>query len=417
MATLEKRSDSYRVIFYYRNERFTRSLKTVNKQKAEELQRRLEGNLQLLEQGRLDYVPGTDDLPTVLLTDGILNARPEVAKAISLGKLLKDYLKSFPPGKEKNTAYTERIHIKHLLRLLGRRTPIQYITSGALQRYITERSREKSRLGENISAVTIKKELGTLASIWNHWATSQGLVVSPLSIKNLKYPKKTEKLPFMTWEQIEKKIQRGKLNQDEKAELWDCLFLTLTELEELLAFVKHRWKGSRFPWVYPMFCFAIFTGARRSEILRSQVQDLDFEANEVVIREKKKDRSKKETLRQVPMAAPFRKALQEWLKVHPGGLFTFCKKESEPLTAQMASHYLRWTLDESKWRVIKGWHVFRHSLISNLASRGIQEGVIMEIAGHLNRETTRRYTHLVPSTLRNAIHVLFRNWALVAEPE
>ena len=34
------------------------------------LKRRLEGNLDLLEQGRLDYAPGKDDLPTLLFSDG-----------------------------------------------------------------------------------------------------------------------------------------------------------------------------------------------------------------------------------------------------------------------------------------------------------------------------------------------------------
>jgi hypothetical protein len=54
MATLEKRGDGFRLIFYYRNERFTRSIRTDKKSKAEEQPRRLEGNLELLEQGRLD---------------------------------------------------------------------------------------------------------------------------------------------------------------------------------------------------------------------------------------------------------------------------------------------------------------------------------------------------------------------------
>src|SRR4051812_14584936 len=85
VATLEKRNDSYRIIFYYQNVRFTRSLKTDSLKKANELKVRLEGNLELLEQGRLDYAPGKDDLPTVLLTDGKLNARPEPVKRMTLG--------------------------------------------------------------------------------------------------------------------------------------------------------------------------------------------------------------------------------------------------------------------------------------------------------------------------------------------
>src|SRR3954454_14239111 len=109
MATLEKRGDSYRVIFYYQNVRFARSLKTDSVKKAAELQKRLEGNLQLLEQGRLHYEPGKDDLATVLLTDGRLNTRPEPVKRMTLGDFFERYRAERPPGKEGNTAYTEDI--------------------------------------------------------------------------------------------------------------------------------------------------------------------------------------------------------------------------------------------------------------------------------------------------------------------
>ena len=34
------------------------------------------------------------------------------------------------------------------------------------------------------------------------------------------------------------------------------------------------------PWIHPLFCFAAHTGARRSEILRALVADVDFIGNE-----------------------------------------------------------------------------------------------------------------------------------------
>ncbi len=412
MATLEKRGDSYRVIFYYQNVRFTRSLKTDDKRKAEEQQRRLEGNLALLEQGRLEYSPGKDDLPTLLLTDGRLNAKPEAAKRVTLGEFFQKYKENRPPGKEGNTAYTEDIHIAHLLRLIGARTAIPDVP-GRLQAYVNERSKEDSRLGGKVSHATVKKELGTLTSLWNRWGQNQGLTTGTLSLKNLEYTKKDEKPPFQTWEQIEKQVASGHLSEDEQAELWDALYLTVAQVEELLEHVRTspsliRGHKRSFPFVHPMFCFAAYTGCRRSEMLRSEVRDLDFDAGEVVLREKKKDRTKKFTTRRVAMAPRLRAVLQDWLKIHPGGPYTFCKKGKdgvEPFTEQMATHHLRWALEGGKWKVVRGWHVFRHSLISNLACKGVGERVIMAVAGHLNRETTRRYTHLVPSTVHDAIRL------------
>jgi integrase len=418
VATLEKRGDGFRLIFYYRNERFTRSLKSDNKRKAEELRKRLEGNLELLEQGRLDYQAGKDDLPTLLLTDGKLNARPEATKRITLGEFFAEYRDKRPPGKEGGTVYTEDIHIAHLKRLLDAKTALVEIPV-KLQSYVSARCCEIGRRGEPVSHVTVKKELGTLSSIWNKWGTRAGLVSIPLSLRNLEYTKAKEKPLFQTWEQIERRIARGQLSMEDQGVLWDALFLTVPEVEQVLDVVKHakyKSKNSHFPWVYPMFAFCAYTGARRSEMLRCRIEDIDFDAGEVVIREKKKDRRKVETQRRVPMPKKLREVLQEWLAIHPGGPFAFCKQANEAMTAQMAAHYLRWTLDNSKWTVIKGWHVFRHSFISNLACRGVSEQVIMALAGHLNRETTRRYTHLVPSTVQDAMRLLFGEGALVEEP-
>src|SRR5262245_45743368 len=144
MATLEKRRDGYRVIFYFRNERFTRSLKTDLKTKAEELRRRLEGNLALLEQGRLEYAPGQDDLATLLLTDGRLNARAKPRKLVTVGDFFEQYQSDRPPGKEANTSYTEDIHIEHLKRLFGSRTPAVEIPD-RLQSYVNGRATEKGK--------------------------------------------------------------------------------------------------------------------------------------------------------------------------------------------------------------------------------------------------------------------------------
>lgn len=423
MATLEKRGDTYRVIFYYQNVRFTRSLKTDDKRKAEEQRLRLEGNLALLEQGRLEYDAGKDDLPTLLLTDGRLNSRPEAAKRVTLGEFFERYQGDRPPGKEGNTAYTEDIHIAHLLRLLNGKTALADVP-GKLQAYVNERSKEDSRLGGKVSHATVKKELGTLTALWNRWGQNQGLVTTTLSLKNLEYQKKDEKPPFQTWEQIEKQIATGHLSKDEQIELWDSLYLSVAQVGELLEFVRTspsiiRGHKRSFNFTYPMFCFAAYTGCRRSEMLRSEVRDLDFDAGEVILREKKKDRSKKFTTRRVAMAPQLKAALADWLKRHPGGPHTFCKKGKEgvqPFTEQMATHHLRWALEGGKWKVVRGWHVFRHSLISNLAGLGVGERVIMAVAGHLNRETTRRYTHLMPSTVHDAIRVLFGEGTVIAEP-
>jgi hypothetical protein len=50
--------------------------------------------------------------------------------------------------------------------------------------------------------------------------------------------------PFQTREEIERQIARGGLSEAETADLWDCLFLTVAETDELLEYV--RTKKERF---------------------------------------------------------------------------------------------------------------------------------------------------------------------------
>src|SRR5262245_20120927 len=140
MATLDKRTNGYRLIFYYQGLRYQHPLKTEDKREAGQLKILLERNLDLLHQGAL-RVPESVDLAVFLLSSGKQAALPTAEKPVILGKLLKSYRESSRVGKENTTRYTERIHIKHLLRYLGRRTPVREIP-GRLQGYIHERAKE-----------------------------------------------------------------------------------------------------------------------------------------------------------------------------------------------------------------------------------------------------------------------------------
>jgi integrase len=191
---------------------------------------------------------------------------------------------------------------------------------------------------------------------------------------------------------------------DCRKRVWDCLFLTLPEIEQLLAYVHDT---CRHRFVFAMFAFAAHTGARRSELLRSQVDDFDFAGDMVTIREKKKDRSKDLTFRSVPMSPFLRDVMHDWLKRHPGGQLTICSQPNLPLTAQLAAHQFRWAVDSSKWEVLKGWHVLRHSFASNAAAKCVDQRLIDEWMGHQTEEMRRRYRHLIPNQQQAAIRSVF----------
>jgi hypothetical protein len=52
-------------------------------------------------------------------------------------------------------------------------------------------------------------------------------------------------------------------------------------------------------------------------------------------------------------------------------------------------------------------HVLRHSFISALASEGVDQRVIDETVGHQSEEQRKRYRHLYPKVMRDAISRVF----------
>jgi len=407
-------SKNYHISFRFCGKKFKRSLYTKKRNEAESQAGRIEDNLRLVERGILVIPPGAD-IPTFLLSDGKISGAVELPPIQTLGTLIHQYENAVSGGAiEESTLRTIRIHARHLKRILGEDLDVQALTRDQLQAYINTRRAQRNKQGTAISPVTIRKELTTLSGVWT-WAMASG-VVGPFPNKGLKYPKGTEKPPFQTWEEIEKQIKRGGLSEREQDALWDCFFLSLNETSELLQYVKEK---AQHPFVYPMVVLAAHTGARRSELIRSRL--IDFDDESVIIRERKKSK-KQHTIRRVPFSPLAKQVMQDWIIVHPGGPYTFCMcKSSQSHRTRPIAQFLmadevhinfKRALDGSKWEKLRGWHVLRHSFISNCALMGIDQRIIDSFVGHTTEEMRRRYTHLFPSAKKAAIETVFGKAAL-----
>ena len=175
---------------------------------------------------------------------------------ITLGQLRDRYMETHGNGSlEKTSLDGIRLHFKHLVATLGERYPIRALSLADLQRHADRRTKAKGIHGR-LSPATLKKEVVTLRTTWN-WGVRMGLVTGRFPNAGLRYPKRDEKPPFMTWQEIERRIKAGGLTDKDRAVVWDALFLTLPEIEELLAHVKG---SARQPCVYPLFVFAAHIG-------------------------------------------------------------------------------------------------------------------------------------------------------------
>ena len=139
------------------------------------------------------------------------------------------------------------------------------------------------------SPATIRLEISTLRAAWN-WAARNGLVDGPFPSRGLEYPKEDERPPFMTFDEVERRLRSG----GNPSGLWDCLYLRKQEMEHLLAHVKAK---ATALWLHPLVATAAYTGARRSELLRMEVADIDLDAGMLEVREKKRSRQQRTTRR------------------------------------------------------------------------------------------------------------------------
>lgn len=417
MASLEKRGQSFRIVFRYGGIKYGRSLETTSERTAQAALARLEDNLHRLQIGTLE-IPPQGDLASFLLADGRL--RPTKAKksatiqsddATTLASLFTQFWGNLPEGSlEKSTIDGMRIHQRQLEKHFGKSQLVQSLTLTQLQDYVAERSKDKGLHGRRVKATTIKKAIVTLRTVWN-WGRQHELIDKELPAKGLKYPKGTEKPPFMTLAEVQKRVLKASVA--EAAELWECVFLTLNEIDELLHSVKRR---ARQPSVYPMFVFAAHTGARRSEIIRSKIRDIDFDENTITIHERKRCHDKV-TTRRVPMSPLLREVMLKHASTHQDLDSTFSHEYDtmrghrgiapRPLNPDTAHDYFKQTLGESKFSKLRGWHVFRHSFCSNAAAAGIDQRIINAWVGHQTEDMVRRYRHLIPNQERAAIEHVF----------
>ncbi len=402
MAWLDKRGQTFRVVFQIGEQTFKRSLKTSDRREAAGRVALVERRIKMVQLGEL-IVPDDIDLPTFLVTDGQpKTSSPSVVKpAMTLAVAIEKYKASIPAGSlEENTLYTLGIHLRHIDRLLGSHFQLGKLQFTDLQRYVEVRAQEAGVRGQTVNPVTIRKELTSFSSLWS-WMLRSKHATGAFPNKGLHFPKTKEKPKFQTWIEIERQIAKYKLSEFEQAELWDALYLTTAEMEDVLDYVKQN--ASR-PFLFPMLLMAAHTGARRSEILRSQASDFDFAANTVVVHEKKRAKGKC-TTRAIPLSPRLRSIMEAWVE-DSSCRHTF-HLSGTPFTVDEASYAFNATFAGTKWEKLRGWHVFRHSFISNCASRGIDQRMIDSWSGHQTEEMRKRYTHLLPNAQQSALQLVF----------
>ena len=241
------------------------------------------------------------------------------SRELTLAGFRDRYLATHSDSLEDRTIEGIELHFKHLVAALGERFPIRELKLADLQGYVDRRAKARGISGKTAESGH-HQEGNRHAADGMELGGENGDGRGPLSLSRSALRRSTEKPPFRTIDEIERRIKAGGITTAQRKELWESLYLRTPEIAELLAYAKEH---AAHPWIFPMICMAAHTGARRSELTRMLITDVDFDGGSVTIREKKRVHGKDST-RRAPLTTVLKEALQAWLAVHPGGNTLFC---------------------------------------------------------------------------------------------
>jgi integrase len=166
---------------------------------------------------------------------------------------------------------------------------------------------------------------------------------------------------------------------------------------------------SRSPHMYPAFMLARNAALRDTEIKTLTWGQVDLKARLLQVGRAKTNAGEGRT---IPLNADlyealvdhrtwyierFGKAPDEWY------LFPFGKPRPSDPTRHVTSLKTAWKTVRKRAKVKGRWHDNRHTLITELAESGAGDETIMDIAGHVDRQMLRHYSHIRMKAKRNAL--------------
>jgi integrase len=169
---------------------------------------------------------------------------------------------------------------------------------------------------------------------------------------------------------------------------------------------------SRSPHMYPAFMLARNGGLRDTEIKTLTWGQINFDNRTVKVGRAKSEAGEG---RVVPLNVEVHQALVEhraWYRKRFGEvreewyLFPWGRPMPSDPTRHITSFKTAWKTMRKNATVTGRWHDNRHTLITELAESGAGDETIMEIAGHVDRQMLRHYSHIRMKAKREALEAV-----------
>lgn len=179
-------------------------------------------------------------------------------------------------------------------------------------------------------------------------------------------------------------------------------FLTHEEAEQLLEALRVR-----SPDVHDMALLSLDCGLRASEVFKLRWADIDVSDGIMVLRDTKcKTRFAYATRRVKEMFLQRGPGARDQL-VFPGKNGKSAVRISNTFEKTVKKLNFNQGVKDPRQKVV--FHTMRHTFASWLVQNGVNLYTVQKLLGHSTISQTERYSHLAPSTLRDAVQVLERS--------
>jgi len=206
---------------------------------------------------------------------------------------------------------------------------------------------------------------------------------------------------WKTAQEIKDELKERDYSKEDIAKMWEGRFYTKAEIGRFLTMAREKDEE-----LFVALCVAAFTGARRSEIARMRWADVSWGTKIVTVKGWKGSSTRKVTPREIGMHPILLDALKSQ-KLRTGrSEFIFPNEEGQVGEPRYMTKRLNRLVKGTEFALGCGWHKFRHSLITHMASDGEDQRRIDKTVGHVSESMRRRYAHVTPEDKRAAAQTL-----------
>lgn len=156
-------------------------------------------------------------------------------------------------------------------------------------------------------------------------------------------------------------------------------------------------------WLRNIIIVAAWTGLRKGNVLNLKRDQVNIFAKTISI---DGSETKNGEYLIIPVAAPALEVLKEVARViHLNSPLVFCHEDGKPVTSMQVQRAFKESLKMAEIEDFR-FHDLRHCFASWNRQAGVDLDTLADLMGHKDTRMTRRYAHIGPKHLANAINQL-----------